>query len=221
MKEIIFYHNNEKIKIYIEWKNNKNMYLKFENNRIVCTASNNFSIKDVNNFVNKNIDKIIKHLKQKKEFYNFEKNFIILNNKKMEIIKLVTNCKLKYKITENNVFFYLIIGSNDEMNYLLKKILLERTKLVVDAKFNDWIKNMDLKPHSYSFSYKNSNWASNMIGKNKIIFSTRIAHLDNDFIEYIIVHELAHSIEPNHQKSFWNIIEKHVPNYKEIIKQTK
>lgn len=41
-------------------------------------------------------------------------------------------------------------------------------------------------------------------------------------IDYVIVHELAHFIEPNHTPKFWNIVEVQVPKYlkaKEWLKE--
>lgn len=34
-------------------------------------------------------------------------------------------------------------------------------------------------------------------------------------INYIVVHELAHAIYPNHQEAFWNEVEKVMPEYRE------
>lgn len=41
--------------------------------------------------------------------------------------------------------------------------------------------------------------------------------LPQDIIEYIVVHELAHIVHKHHQKSFWSLVEKHLPDYKQRI----
>jgi len=33
-------------------------------------------------------------------------------------------------------------------------------------------------------------------------------------LEYVIIHELAHLIEPNHSRRFWNIVKSIDPHYK-------
>jgi hypothetical protein len=38
---------------------------------------------------------------------------------------------------------------------------------------------------------------------------------DKKIIDYVIIHELAHTIEHNHSKNFWVIIENIMPDYKE------
>jgi hypothetical protein len=34
-----------------------------------------------------------------------------------------------------------------------------------------------------------------------------------DVLHYIVVHELAHLIHPNHTTAFWNEVDKVLPNY--------
>ena len=41
-------------------------------------------------------------------------------------------------------------------------------------------------------------------------------------LEYVVVHELAHFIHPNHSLQFWNLVKSIYPNYsksKEILKE--
>ena len=45
--------------------------------------------------------------------------------------------------------------------------------------------------------------------------------LPQDVIQYIIVHELAHIKHKHHQKSFWKLVETHIPNYKQHVTELK
>jgi predicted metal-dependent hydrolase len=46
-------------------------------------------------------------------------------------------------------------------------------------------------------------------------FSWRLALADEDMIEYVAVHELAHILEHNHSPRFWAIVAETLPDYRE------
>lgn len=41
----------------------------------------------------------------------------------------------------------------------------------------------------------------------------RLAFLDVDVVDYVIAHELAHTVHMHHQKSFWDLVAQLCPNY--------
>jgi len=49
--------------------------------------------------------------------------------------------------------------------------------------------------------------------KKILNFTWRLLQADKKVIDYIIVHELAHTVEMNHSSDFWLIVEKIMPNY--------
>jgi predicted metal-dependent hydrolase len=55
-------------------------------------------------------------------------------------------------------------------------------------------------------------WAS-YTSKGTLTFNWKIIQAPPIVIDYLIVHELAHSLEPNHSNEFWNIVAVHVPNW--------
>lgn len=57
--------------------------------------------------------------------------------------------------------------------------------------------------------------------KNKITFNPNIMFLEEGLIDYVLVHELAHMQVLNHQKGFYKIVEKILPNYRLLQKKIK
>ena len=49
--------------------------------------------------------------------------------------------------------------------------------------------------------------------QKNITVNTLTKYLPQDLIEYIIYHEIVHSIERRHNEKFWNIITKKYPDY--------
>ena len=48
-----------------------------------------------------------------------------------------------------------------------------------------------------------------------------LVHLEKELIDYVIVHELCHFIQPNHSKLFYQEVQKRLPDYKEREKKLK
>ena len=50
--------------------------------------------------------------------------------------------------------------------------------------------------------------------KNSLSFSWRLAKAPLEIIDYIVVHELTHTVHKNHGKLFWRRVAKALPDYK-------
>lgn len=72
------------------------------------------------------------------------------------------------------------------------------------------IRVMDLQHH----------WAS-CSPKGDLNFHWRCLMAPLVVLDYIVVHELAHRIEPNHSAAFWNIVDKIMPDYQKHVSWLK
>ena len=58
-------------------------------------------------------------------------------------------------------------------------------------------------------------------GKNSVCYSWRLMQYPPEAIDYVIVHELAHTVHKNHGKDFYKLIENYLPDYKKREKLLK
>jgi predicted metal-dependent hydrolase len=79
----------------------------------------------------------------------------------------------------------------------------------------------------YGFDYNRisirnsrSRWGSCSENKN-LNFNYKILFLPEDLLNYIIIHELCHLGEMNHSRKFWNLVEKTIPDYREMRKKIR
>ena len=51
--------------------------------------------------------------------------------------------------------------------------------------------------------------------ENHIRFSYQLMRYPEEAIDYVVLHELAHTVHHNHSKAFWALVEKYMPDYKQ------
>lgn len=57
--------------------------------------------------------------------------------------------------------------------------------------------------------------------KGNLNFNYKIIFLPEKLADYIIAHELCHLKEFNHSQKFWNLVDKVIPNYEEVVGELK
>jgi predicted metal-dependent hydrolase len=58
-------------------------------------------------------------------------------------------------------------------------------------------------------------WGSCNRATQVVTINQRLAALPADYLEYVVVHELCHFIEPNHSKAFWQCVHSCLPDWKQ------
>ena len=66
-----------------------------------------------------------------------------------------------------------------------------------------------------------SRWGSCSVQKHTIRINLQLAHKPEECLEYVIVHELTHMLEPSHNKRFHAYMKQFLPDYKEREKVLK
>ena len=94
------------------------------------------------------------------------------------------------------------------------KILREKAKTVLPEKVKYYSSIMDVYPKSIKINSAKKRYGS-CSGENNINFSLFLMDKDERFIDYVVVHELAHIKHHNHSKAFYGFIESFMPDYKE------
>lgn len=99
-------------------------------------------------------------------------------------------------------------------------LMRKRAKEVLPIKVQYFSNLMGVKPTAVKINSAKKRYGS-CSGKNSINFSLYLMDKDERFIDYVVVHELAHIKHHNHSKDFYAFIEKYLPDYKERIKLDK
>jgi predicted metal-dependent hydrolase len=108
----------------------------------------------------------------------------------------------------------------DSINRSVDKFYKNKAKYHLPIIVDKYANQMRLYPTKLSFRKAKRQWGS-CSSKNAISLNYSMVKLPIYIIEYIIVHELAHIKYKHHQKSFWELVSKYIPNYKSLQKELK
>jgi len=123
------------------------------------------------------------------------------------------------KLLDNTFFIKLTPNISEErkrkhISTLMSRCLGAKKKKEIINKVHE-LNQKHFKKQINKIFLKNtsSRWGSCSSNEN-INLSTRLFFAPEDVIDYVIIHELAHLIEQNHSKDFWNLVERAMPDYK-------
>lgn len=97
---------------------------------------------------------------------------------------------------------------------------IENLKNKLEYIFPELIKQTNLVPNKKRIRNIKYAWGSCSSNKN-ITINLKLVNKSEEEIKYVALHELCHLKYMNHSDKFWNLVEKYMPNYKEIRKQLK
>ena len=86
---------------------------------------------------------------------------------------------------------------------------------VVPALIAKWEQKLKVKVTGYFLQRMKTKWGSCNHSAGHIRLNTELAKKPKDLLEYVIVHEMAHLIEPTHNDRFIAILEEHYPSWPE------
>jgi hypothetical protein len=91
----------------------------------------------------------------------------------------------------------------------------ETARIFVENRISYFNKFYNFEINRIAIKNQRKRWGS-CSSKANLNFNYKIIFLEPQFSDYLIVHELCHLKEFNHSKNFWSLVEKTIPNYKEI-----
>ena len=209
-----------KFEVEITKKKIRNIYLRLQDNKIEASCPYYVPKYEVYKFIESKRDWIYK-------VYQFNnnrpKNLYLYNGGDTFYVfgkpyKLVRNIgRKKVVISEDTIFFTYKDDSLDSIKALYKYFdaeLLNKAKIYLDK----------YRPLLLDYGYNeepilnarlmSSKWGVCYTRNNKINISSYLIHYPYECLEYIMIHELAHFIIPNHSKRFYEIIANNMPDYK-------
>ena len=194
----------------------KTMALYVRNGIVEVRAPMRTSKKEIDKFVLSKEDWINEKLAQSVERINKRENFALRYG------DMLTYRGSRYPIAAkdgdrmgfDNEKFYIPAGlTSEEIKRCCTEIYKHLAKRTLEARVNNFASIMSVTPTNIKVNSAKTRWGS-CSAKKSLNFSWRLIMADDDVIDYVVVHELAHIIELNHSPRFWAIVERIIPDYR-------
>lgn len=78
-----------------------------------------------------------------------------------------------------------------------------------------WEARMGVKVNSYFLQRMKTRWGSCNARSGNIRLNTELVKKPRDLLGYVVLHEMAHLIEPNHSEAFVALLQTHYPAWRE------
>jgi predicted metal-dependent hydrolase len=158
--------------------------------------------------INKTKEKLSKQLK--KEFISGELFWYLGKRYRLDVTNNCEHSGLKFKQNK----FILSSDTVHKAELLFREFYRHKAKEKLEPQVLKYAKQMGVEYKEVKIIEMKKRWGS-CTNQGNIILNLHLIKAPMYVIDYVIVHELAHLIEYNHSKKFWNIVKTQIPNYKE------
>lgn len=205
---MVIEYNNNKYEVEIIKKNNKNIYIRIKDNKIIVTCNYFTTKREIEKLIKTNYNSITKMIDKVNIKKEKEDNFYLFGTK-YDIIYGFSDIN----ISDNKIYIKDSKTLNKYLDNKIKKVFTNRLDFWYNI-FNENIPVPNLKIRKMT-----SRWGVCNLKNKNVTLNYYLYKYDLDCLDYVIVHELSHFIYPNHSKDFWNLVSNYIPNYK--VKRNK
>lgn len=147
--------------------------------------------------------------------YENNESFLYLGNTyPIQIVQDVTIMKERVEFDEETLFIYVQHHDKEKIKQLLRRYYYQRSKALVEERVSFYQSNFKTKPRSIRITDSKTNWGT-CDSNFQLTFNWRLAMAPLEVIDYVVVHEMCHMVHLNHDRSFWRLVGKLMPDYKE------
>ncbi len=119
----------------------------------------------------------------------------------------------KVEIEDGKMVVMLDEGSGKDSAVVLERWLRSMARLLINQRIRVVNNVLKLRFNRVAIRGQKTRWGScSRLGN--LNFNWRLIMAPLPVMDYVVVHELLHLVEPNHSKKFWDLVENACPDYK-------
>jgi len=123
-------------------------------------------------------------------------------------------------ITDGKMKLYTRPGSTKtKKEEILDKWYRNALKEAAPPLIKTWETRLGVEVKKLYVRKMKTHWGSCNCEKKTLRLNSELAKRGNEYLEYVIVHEMLHIIEKGHNQKFYRLLSKYLPDWKNIRKR--
>lgn len=186
---------------------------------VLVTAPQELSIDKINEVVRKKAMWILNQKSYFLEMNPIDNEIIIKTGYSVHYLgrryKLAIEVNNKEEVAYKGNHFLITAKKKERAEKVFKEWLKHRSMQKIIEFSKPLIKKFSTVhqvPDEISFQEMPTRWGSCTV-KNKLIFNPRLIHTPKRCIEYVIMHELCHLVHKHHNKDFFDLLTRMMPDW--------
>lgn len=212
---------NKVIYYQVFYKKIKHMYLRYKNGHVMISCNKNMSIDRIEQFIMKHQDKITKSIDNQKErlpLYTTDKFLLFGSNYNVSYHYGMNKNSFQIDDFQISIWFKTDVFNVKYIENIYKELTIKITKQLYRDVYDEISNDINIDNITFKSQLMKSRFGSCIPKKRIIKLNSILARFDQSYIKTILIHELIHLAISNHQKAFYEYINRYIPNYKQIIK---
>lgn len=152
---------------------------------------------------------------QQEKVYKYGESFLYLGNAyPIQIIKDQNIMQDHIVFKDESLDIFVQHHDDEKVKQALKRFYYQQTKALVEKSITIYQSHFKTKPRSVRITDNKTNWGT-CDSKLQLTFNWRLAMAPQEVIDYVVIHEMCHMVHLNHDRSFWRLVGKLMPDYEE------
>jgi len=150
-----------------------------------------------------------------REYLNKESHYFLGKRYQLRVIE--QDAPPKVQLKHNTIDLYVRPDSDIQKKHtVVEQWYREQLKELVPAIIKKWEKIMGVSPNEFAIKRMKTKWGTCNRDAKRIWLNLELAKKPYQCIEYIVVHEMAHLLERNHNSNFVAIMDNYLPEWKHL-----
>lgn len=219
---------NDNIWVELRPKRIKNIHLRVHqpDGRVTLSAPIHMEIETIRRFLISKIDWILQQQRKikerpkesQREFLNQESHYVWGECYLLNVVEIGKTPRIE--LSGNQLMYYS--KSNWDQAQKLKFLDAWHRELIRDQLVDmvpKWEGSIGVKANQFLIQKMKTLWGSCNTKTHSIRLNSELAKKPRECLEYVVVHELMHLIEPSHNRRFVTLMDQHMPEWR-VLKKT-